>query len=252
MSMREFELMEHPFGWKAEYCQGKAMLTPREFYVATKLKISPRSADTNYLLVPADPTLKQSMISAFFESFRDSVEFCNWPIPTIKKHAEKNINNYFDGVRGKPLSVSVIAVEPDSDRIAGLALFNQNRRGDGETNLDLLFVRPLHQRKGLATAMVSAAVNQLKEQGIEELCSGFHVCNQNSEKWHHAFGFQDVYDQFYIRLKCAWFRHEIWRHEQLGLPDRVEELTRQRDYWQSQIKEDWTSMILENEFSDEH
>lgn len=119
MSIREFELMQYPFGWKAEYADGNAIFTPRELYVSTQVKIQRRSVSTSYHLIPANPSFKPQIISAFFDCF------------------------------------------------------------------------------------------------------------------------QDIYDQFYIRLKYAWFRHEIWRHEQLGLPDRIEELTRRRDDWHSQLQDDW-------------
>lgn len=237
MSIQEFELMQYPFGWKAEYANGNAIFIPRDLYVSTKVTIEWRSVNKSYPLIPANPDFKSQMISAFFESFQDGVEFCNWSVDAIQEHAENNINNYFNGVRGQPLSVSAIALEPDTENIAGLALFTYDQHGNGGTSLDLLFVRPSHQRKRVATAMVSSAVNQLQKQGIEELYSGFHVCNKDSEKWHHAFGFKDIYDQFYIRLKYAWFRREIWRHEKLGLQDQIEELTRQRDYWHSQLQD---------------
>jgi hypothetical protein len=37
MSVEEFRLMEHPFGWKAEYFSGEGHLTPREHLVRNQL-----------------------------------------------------------------------------------------------------------------------------------------------------------------------------------------------------------------------
>ena len=237
MTIKEFEIMEHPFGYKAEYWDGKAVFTPREQNVTTKLNIVRRSIKTSYNLMPINPSFKPQMIEAFFESFQDSVEFCDWPQDKIRAHAEKIINDYFAGVRGKPHPVSVTALEPDKGDLAGLALFLCDRRE--QINLDLLFVMPSYQRKKAATEMVSSAVNRLYEDGIRELYSAYHICNEGSSKWHRSFGFEDVYDQLYIRLKYSWCRHEIWRHEKLGLNNKAEELIKERDYWYSQLEDVW-------------
>ena len=241
MSMAEFHTMQHPFGWKAEYWGGKAVFTPREQHVETKLNLTQRRSidpdnHPNHNLRAADPTFKPQMIAAFYDAFQDSVEFCNWPEEEIKKYAAKNIHNYFDGVRGEPLPVSVMALESDRDRIAGLALFTNQA---GKTKLDLLFVIPAYQRKRIATQMVDWAVNQLYQDNIEQVYSAYHICNENSRQWHHSFGFQDIYDQFYIRRKYAWYCHEIWRHEKLGLTAGVEQLIAARDSWYSQLEDEW-------------
>jgi GNAT superfamily N-acetyltransferase len=237
MSMAEFHTMQHPFGWKAEYWDGKAVFTPREIHVKTKLNLTEaRSLHPTYNLNFANPTFKPQMIESFYEAFQDSVEFCNWPLDRIRQHAENNINHYFDGVRGEPLPVSVMALTPDHHQIAGLVLFTNQHE---QINLDLLFVIPAYQRKRMATQMVSWAVNQLYENGIAEVYSAYHICNENSQKWHRSFGFQDIYDQFYIRLKYAWYCHEIWRHEELGLKEQIKPLMHERDDWYSQLEEQW-------------
>jgi hypothetical protein len=137
MSVEEFELMEHPFGWKAEYFSGKGHLTPREHLVRTQLTLAPpaiaefrrtgnpsmtatQAAGSDWI-VPIDPSLQEQMIATFFEAFEDSVEFCDWSLDAILTHATKNINNYFQGVRGKPHPVSRMALEPHSERLIGLA-----------------------------------------------------------------------------------------------------------------------------------
>ena len=236
MSFEEFEKMEHPFGWKAEYWDGKAVLSPRDIHVKTKLSLTQRSLSNHFNLKPTHPSLKPQMIEAFYEAFEDSVEFCDWPQEKIREHAENNLKNYFDGFRGEPQAVSVMAVEPNQDEIAGLVLFTNKK---GSINLDLLFVKPLYQRQGMATEMVSFAVNQLFDQGIREVYSAYHVCNENSQKWHHSFGFEDIYDQFYIRMKFFWVQHEIWRVKELGWNDRIKQLIQEKDYWYSQLEDEW-------------
>jgi len=77
MSPDEFELMPHPFGWKVEYWDGMAHLTPREYNIKVKLALKPHEAVSSERIRPVDRRLKGQMIEIFFETFRDSVEFCN-------------------------------------------------------------------------------------------------------------------------------------------------------------------------------
>jgi hypothetical protein len=115
MSIEEFELTSHPFGWKAEYYNGQAHFSPRENHVYTKLTLEQREINESWKIVPVGQIFQEQIIAAFFETFLDSVEFCSWPTASIRTHIEKNISNYFQGVRGNPLPVSVMALEPGTD-----------------------------------------------------------------------------------------------------------------------------------------
>jgi hypothetical protein len=236
MSWAEYELMEHPFGWKVEYWDGLARLTPRSMGITTRIALSPRPPQQDYTLIPVHPDHTEQLIAGYMETFIDSVEFCDWPLNDIQDSANKCINHYFEGKRGEPLPASVIALESESQNLAGVALFILNK--EQKPFLDLLYVRPEFQRKGMATAMLNWGVNCLLESDFQELFSTYHICNEESRQWHHQFGFQDVYDRFYIRLKVAWYNNEIWRREQLGLLEGIDILMKERDEWQSQVAED--------------
>jgi GNAT superfamily N-acetyltransferase len=242
ISIEEFELMEHPFGWKAEYFNGKAHLTPREYLVRTKLTLIPQEIATSCQIVPVDPVLQEQTIETFLETFQDSVEFCDWSLDNIRIHARKNITNYFQGVRGKPHPVSRMVLEPNSDRLIGLALFVENRQERVE--LDLLLVKPSHQRMGIATQMVASAINSLYADGVRDIRSGYHICNEGSRDWHHKLGFEDIPEYFYCKLKSSWYRHEIWRWEKLGQIECLEELRTEKDRWEriGQELEMWESL----------
>lgn len=227
--------MPHPFGWKAEYYNGEAHFTPRYNAIKTRLHLRPVTIKKRHLLKKADPSCKDEMVQAFYDAFQDSAEFCDWQAEDIYKYAEKNIRDYFDGVRGRPLEQSLMAVEPSDNRVIGLALILINK--DGECELDLLFVSPENQRQGLGTEMVSSVCNRLYETGIAELFSTYHICNDISRDWHRKMGFKEEYDQLFIRLKYAWYRDELERQEKLGLSEERDELMRQKERWRSMIKE---------------
>ena len=237
MSIEEFETMSHPFGWKAEYWDNHAHFSPREHIVKTRVVLKPQALMGAFKVMPVSESLVEQMIEAFFESFRNSVEFCNWPESEIRLHAQKNINGYFQGSRGKPLPASVMVMKPNTNQVVGLALFLENREGHAE--LDLLYVVPSYQRKGMATQMVASVAKILYDQGLQTLYSAYHICNEGSRNWQHSFGFVEILDPFYCRLKYAWYSHEIWRRERLGINEDVSELETEKDRWYSQLTDDW-------------
>jgi GNAT superfamily N-acetyltransferase len=230
--------------------------------VRTKLTVTRQEIAVSSQIVPVDPVLKEQMIEIFLEAFEDSVEFCDWSLDSFHTHVRKNINNYFQGVRGKPHPVSRMALEPNSTRLIGLALFVENKaesfrsglscrncmggfpahiaplptmettQAQERVELDLLLVKPSHQRMGIATQMVASAINSLDEDGINELRSGYHICNEGSRAWHRKLGFEDIPEYLYCRFQYSWYRHEIWRREELGQIDRLEELKTEKDRWE--------------------
>ncbi|MGB8703324.1 MAG: GNAT family N-acetyltransferase [Thermosynechococcaceae cyanobacterium] len=234
MSFAECEVLERPFGWKVEYWDGQAHLTPREVGITTRIDLVPRSLRTHHELIPVHPAYTEQMIAGYLEVFTDSVEFCDWPSAQIQDSAEKCIAHYFAGKRGEALSASVIALEPNSQNLAGLALFILKR--EKQPHLDLLYVRHSFQRRGIATAMVTWGINGLSKPNFSALFSTYHICNEESRLWHHHFGFQDIYDPYVLRLKSSWLTQEIWRKEKLGLFEGLDALITERDHCQSQLK----------------
>jgi GNAT superfamily N-acetyltransferase len=231
MSLAEYEVLEHPFGWKVEYWDGQAQLSPREFGMTTRIGLQPRHLEQNHTLISVDVTYAEQMIAGYFEVFADSVEFCDWPQEEVQKSAQKCIKKYFAGEKGETLPASAIALDPDSQDLAGLALFALNR--EKKPHLELLYVRRPFQRTGMATAMVTWGMNNLTELGFQELFSTYHVCNDSSRQWHHRFGFQDIYDLYYIRHKFSWLEHEIWRREKIGSDDGIASLIQEQNQWRS-------------------
>ena len=238
MSFEAFDVMERPFGWKVEYWDGCARLTPRSVGVKTTINLVPRQlAPHHYTLIPVSPDDRDRLLAGYFESFSASVEFCGWPPESIHESAARNIGKYFSGTKGEPLSASVIALAPGCPDVVGVALFID--RPEKGAYLDLLYVRTDFQRQGVATAMLNWAIDRLIKSGFKTLASTYHVCNEPSRLWHHGHGFVDQYDGYYARLKMSWYQAEIWRRETLGLTDGLGEMKQACDRWASQISADW-------------
>ena len=236
MSHEEFELMPHPFGWKVEYWDNEAHLTPREVPVHVRLGLKSTKVLNVCEVADIESADADKLTDAFFKTFRHSVEFFNWPVAKIRSHAAGNIRDFFNGVRGRPLPISSMAID-NRKKPLGLALFVQKE--DGLTELDLLFVSQHLQRRGIASQLVGTAVNSLFDNAVLELRSAYYICNEDSRQWHTKFGFEEIPDQTYIRMKYYWCRHEIWRLTQIGDQDKIPELVREEACWYAQLDDLW-------------
>ena len=111
--------------------------------------------------------------------------------------------------------------------------------GDESARLDLLFVTPEWQRMGVATALVSATIDQLYESGHRTLKSRYNLGNAESRAWHRAFGFVDDSDLLLAESYYRLAEHELWRREQVGdlTPVERQKLNLEIDRWRVQADE---------------
>ncbi|MBA2345613.1 MAG: GNAT family N-acetyltransferase [Rubrobacter sp.] len=217
MTREEWERMPWRFGWKHEYWDGHAHLTPRQDHVHVRvgLRSVPQVTTTvpaRLSVRPVSPADARGLVDAFIEAFEDGVEFCDWPAEKIHEHARRNIADYFAGRRGTPLlTVSRLALDEER-RVVGAALLIGR---DAGATLDLLMVHPGFLRRGIARSLVGAAVEELRARGATILRSAHCVSNEGSAWWHRAFGFEEEPDLNLARLRRAFYAHEVSRHEGL-------------------------------------
>lgn len=181
MTWEEWECLPWRFGWKHEYWDGHAHLTPRQDHVHVRVeprpRVAARSVADSLSVQPVDPTDAQGLVAVFIEAFEHGVEFCDWPAKEIHEHARRNIADYFAGRRGTPLlSASRLALG-EGGYIAGAALLSEREAGP---TLDLLMVRPDFRRRGTASILVGVAVDELQAQGATVLRSVHCVANEES------------------------------------------------------------------------
>ena len=234
MTPDEFHLLPRRPGWKHEYMGGKAYIQPRPSVAIARAPVVPRpvSIPEGFRLRPVTPADAPLLIHAFFDAFRDSIDYWGYPLPRIRADSQESILTCFAGRRGAFHSVSCLAVAPTGRSIAGAALVVEDADGP---NLDLLFVRPRWQRRGLAVALVQSAMNALHEAGETHLDGGYNVANEASAAVHRRLGFEELPDlsRAQDELHCA--RHELRRREQLGDLADVErqELERAAAHWEA-------------------
>lgn len=239
MSIEEFELLPMRPGWKYEYWDGRAHITPREHGVIVTVPVTAKPVNTSLVLRGATSADAPELTTVFLEAFIDSTEYCDWGTQKISEAADKAIRSHFAGERGKPHSASRVAMGFDRERgcdsIVGAALLAHAPR---YSILDLLFVRPAWQRHGIATALLSDAMNQLHNGGEAILKSAYHAANEASMNWHQRFGFVEEPDLMRARLYSSAARHELWRREKIGgLSDRERaSLKSEVDRWEIEVE----------------
>jgi predicted N-acetyltransferase YhbS len=238
MTREEWERLPWRFGWKHEYWDGRARLTPHQHHVHVRVPIEAREKRLPAVASPGlsvravGPADAPGLVPAFIEAFEDGVEFCDWPAERIQEHARRNVADYFAGRRGVPLlAASRLAVE--GGRVVGAALLT--RRRDGGPTLDLLMVSPALRRRGIARALVGAAVEELRGQSATGvLRSAYCVANRESAHWHRAFGFEEEPDLHLARLRQAFYRHEVSRH---GTDEAPAHLRSSYEHWSRRAEE---------------
>lgn len=236
MSYEEYEIMPWRLGWKHEYFNGMAYLTPRQQSVLTVIDVAPRSNTPNVCSIrPVVPTDAPELKRLFFEVFHDSVEYCNYEVVDIQESAQRCIDSYFGAVEGRPSEVSSVAISPEGVLI-GTALVIEPK--DQQPYLRLLCVSPLWQRQGIATSLVATVLNFLAGTPFTQLRSRYFLANEASRNWHHRFGFQDQLDLFVTRLFYRHAQHELWRQEQLcQLPqEALARLASEVAQWQVEVE----------------
>ncbi len=236
MSIEEYHRIPRKFGWKYEYWDGEAHIQPREWAVYARVPVTLREVRGGLTLRPALPEDEPELCEAFLECFHDSVEYCDWSEEKFLGSAERCVGGWYRGRRGERLEVSRVAVTAATDQepsqIAGAALVVRDPLGPF---LDLLYVRPAWQRQGLASALVSDAMNALYTQGYSHISSSYHPANEASTAWHARFGFVEEPDFWLTQSHWYHARHELARRKEIGDLEPRERaiLERECELWQA-------------------
>jgi GNAT superfamily N-acetyltransferase len=191
ISLEEFRLLPRDPGWNYEYLDGMAHITPRARFATVRLDVGSRPLAGPLPLRRVEASDREGLVAAYVAAFEDSVEYCDVPPERVLLSALENIGAFYGGDRGEVLSSSCVATDDTAkdpvEAVAGAALVT--RADDGCPLLDILFVVPRWQRRGVGTALVRWSLGELRAQGETTLRSRYHLANEPSRAWHHRFGF---------------------------------------------------------------
>jgi len=221
-------------GWKREYYGGKAHVRPSWTMVTHRLPISSRQQPDVKGIRPVKPEDAAALCDVFLDAFRVAPEYADYPMAKFRQKASEYVAGYFDEVRGKPSSTSRVIVRKGAILVAALI---KERDGKGPL-LDCVFTRPDQFRKGLATAVTTAAVNELAKRGYNDLRSYALLANEPSLVWHARFGFEELPDSFVAQARCFSAKHERDRLKRFGLltAEADTRLTATMEYWWTEVQ----------------
>lgn len=235
MTFEEFE-RTIPFrtGWKREYYGGKAHVRPSWPMAVYRLELQFRPALPVEGLRPITPKDARALLPAFLESFAVAPEYCDYHLKLYRREARNYVDGFFGTTRGEP-SLASHAVF-DGRKVLAACLV---KKRDGKPPLlDCLLVRPDYFRRGLATAVATAATNHLHASGFKEFISYAKLANEPSLAWHEAFGFREVPSQMAASSRCFNAGYELERLKKLRrlTPAVRERLTAIQANWCAELE----------------
>ena len=197
MDIHEFELLPRKLGWKYELFSGEPHITPAECVVCVTMAVEPRAVNAACPMRRVTSEDRPALLNLFHAAFRDSVEYYGWSDKSFWRSAETCLERFFGDQHGAMREVSRLSVEEEPRHgpaeVIGAALVIRNPEAP---YLDLLMVHPQWQRRGLAMALVSDAMNALHAAGEQTLQSAYELANEASRAWHSKFGFVEEPDLF--------------------------------------------------------
>jgi GNAT superfamily N-acetyltransferase len=288
MSVEEFEQMEHRLGWKHEYWGGAARLSTQETAIVAfqrpvaasgvsreKMGLAPSGNGENpgksavakvpvpifsqplrdgEQLRPIRAEDERGLAELFIDAFDDAVEFAGCPDDAYRQDAQDSLASFFGKPTQRPYNARPLGLLDASflielgEQILAAVLVRSIRRGP---IIEPVMVRPVHQRRGLATALLDASLQSLNACGVPVLYSQCHLGNAASLAWHEKNGFQEIPN--YFAAAHRW-RHFAWladHFEHLQQPDRACEMRQSAQHWEAVVREfeasndRWSSGLLD-------
>lgn len=216
MSYEEWQCLPYQPGWKYEYADGCAHITPSHQVAVTQAVVTPRAVTAPCPLRPALASDEAALLPVYLQAFADNQAFCDYTEARFYDAAQKDLAESFHGRRGPLLAASRVAVDPrvEAPQLIGAALLSRDA-AYGPV-LDLIFVLPAWHHLGVATALASEAANVLAQDGVQTLTSCYQLANVASQKWHQGFGFVELPDLRYAQVYRRQAQQELYRCEQSG------------------------------------
>jgi GNAT superfamily N-acetyltransferase len=236
MSYEEFGRLPRLPGWKHEYIDGYAYIRPSHQVVVTTVAVGPRPIETPCALREIATEDETRLLSVYLEAFSDNQAFCDYTEAQYIEAARADLREGFRGRRAPLLAASRVAVDSDGESLVGAALLSRDQNYGAV--MDLLFIAPAWQRRGLATALVASAMNALNEEGDPALTSSYQLANVPSQAWHRAFGFVELPDLHYAQSYYRWALHELDRRTETDdlSASELAALQAQVAYWRHDVE----------------
>lgn len=231
LSWDEFHQLPRNSAYKYEYIDGQTYLSPRPKHYHALLALSPLEAEAGFepvTLRRVEEADRSGLEAIFAGAFRAIQPFGSLNDETRKEAARQALARTWTGGDGPWIErASFVAVH--DQQLAGAILITLLPAGDprdhesyrwdepppadciesrlGRPHLTWIFVHPWLTGKGVGTALLAAAVNELLQLGFTQLLSTFMLGNDSSMLWHWRTGFQLLaHPGSYRHMRQRWSR----------------------------------------------
>lgn len=217
LSPEEYHRLPRNAAYKYEYLEGTAYLSPRPKYFHALLDLAPLaqgplSGAASALLRPVRADDWEGLAPLFGVSFRGVVPFAGLEDDARREAARQSLaltrsggdgpwieraSFVAEGETGRPVGAILITLLPDADPSRWDAFCwpapppaDCIERCQGRPHLTWIFIHPVDSGRGLATALLNAAVRALLLLGYKQLASTILLGNDASMLWHWRCGFR--------------------------------------------------------------
>ncbi len=260
MTIDEFRRMEHRLGWKHEYWDGAARLSVQETAVASfqqnvtsPVGGRPTVGDGEQLR-PVRDNDQGALVELFQRAFDDAIEFAGWPDDAYQRDARDSIASFFgnstEGQRrpsgnGRTDASFVVTA---GERLLAAVMVRSIRRGP---ILEPIMVLPAHQRRGLGSKLLAAALDALHSAGEATLFTRCHLGNAASLAWHERNGFEEIPSYFAATHRWRHFGWLVEHYEDTGDLQRAADMRTLCEHWKVVVEkleasgDRWSSGLLD-------
>jgi GNAT superfamily N-acetyltransferase len=238
MEIDAFLAMPHRLGWKHEYWDGAARLSPSGTAVA-RFEIDTsesgmrtgesKEVERPRLVSPADQV---ALAELHANAFDTAPEFAGFSREQLLDESRRSIGGLFAEVAASHRPRRRIAhpsyVIECGGRVAAAIILVA---GDGAPLIEPVMVCPHWQRRGLATTLLRASVAGLRRDGVATLQSRCHLANEASMAWHVRNGFREVPSYFAASCRRHHFVCQSRHFEAAGALDKAAAMLKNADYW---------------------
>jgi GNAT superfamily N-acetyltransferase len=218
LTIEQFHRLPRNAAYKYEFLNGNAYLSARPKFFHALLDLAPLAdrplpAAASTVLRPIRHADWEGLTSLFSAAFRGVVPFGCLEDGPRQEAARKSLLFTHDGGDGpridrasfvaedwdstRPIGAILVTLLPDEDPSDWSAFHWKEpppadclERAIGRPHLTWIFVSPLESGRGIATALLNAAVRELLILGYRQLASTFLLGNDSSLLWHWRCGFR--------------------------------------------------------------
>lgn len=249
MSRQAFLAHPRRQGWRYDYANGKLKMSSAEVVVPLVLALRKNTGQTTeQSSAYEEVTFRRladvdddAMVDLFVESFADAMEYLGKSLDEVRQSAVESLARGELLRRGRRHECSWVASlngNSVNGELIGAALFRHARQSQGEQVplLDLIFVAPSWQRRGLAHNLFQRAVADLHDAGVERIHSSVMLGNEASYAWHQSQGFEEMPHYLPASHRASFYRTELDRHERLRDLDagELEALREKAKHWEEE------------------